>query len=153
VAHYCAPAQWLRTTALDHGYSPKNGFFYSFQILHCRHQTQKNISHAGWCWIIRKFLTGFFNSILYYIVGLPGFARDSYCQLCLFVLFLCCSISLYLCLFISLYLCLFISLPVSLSPLSLYLSLLSLFLSPLSLYLSLYLHLFKYWLEIPIIRL
>jgi len=137
VAHYCAPAQWLRTTALDHGYSPKNGFFYSFQILHCRHQTQKNISHAGWCWIIRKFLTGFFNSILYYIVGLPGFARDSYCQLCLFVslsicfsvaLSLCTFVSLSLCIFVFLYLCLFLS-PLFLSISPFYLSFSPLFLS------------------------
>ena len=47
--------------------------------------------------------------------GLPSFARDFYCQLCLYVSsFLCLSISLYLCISVTLYLCI--------SPLSLYLS-------------------------------
>ncbi len=76
--------------------------------------------------------------LLYYIykilVGLPGFARDLYCQLCLFVsLFLCCSVSVSVSLCLSVSLCIYIS-PLYLSISPLYLSISP---SPLSLYLSL----------------
>jgi hypothetical protein len=55
------------------------------------------------------------------LVGLPGFARDFYCQLCLYVsLFLCLSISLSLCLFVSM--SLYFSVSLSLPSISLYFS-------------------------------
>jgi hypothetical protein len=85
-------------------------------------------------------LKAFQNILIFYLtlpfskykvlIGLPGFARDFYCQLSISVsLFLCLSISLSLCFYASLSLCLFVFMPLYLS--------IYLCLTPLSISLSL----------------